>query len=646
MWCVDLRRRRADFWAFLIAVLMLLPAANGASSLTWEERAGHRFAQLPKPADSKPGFKAIPASMCGITFSNRVDATESLRRSVINNGSGVAAGDVDGDGLPDLFFCGVGGRSALYKNLGGWRFEDITDRAGVACEGLPTTGVLLADVDGDGDLDLLVSSIGSGVRLFLNDGHAHFSESAKSGLLKEFGAMSMAMADVDRDGDLDLYVTNYRTTTIQDEPGTRFSLASENGRMSVRAVNGRPVKGTELEGRFDVGAGGEILENGEPDILYLNNGQGVFTPVDWTAGFFRDAHGQALRQPPRDWGLSAAFRDLNHDGFPDLYVCNDSESSDRLWLSDGLGHLLEAGPEALRTISLSSMGVDFADLDGDGWDDFIVLDMLARDHRHRQTQQAWSRPAPSTFGEGRTRLQNPRNTLFLSRGDGTFAEIAFLAGLHAADWAWTPIFLDVDLDGREDLLISSGFHRDVRDRDQLIAIAQEKAASKPDRDAELALRRRFPQWPTRVHGFRNAGDLRFEDAGERWGLDQVGVHQGMATVDLDQDGDLDLVINRFGDAPLLLRNEASAPRVLVRLRGVGKNGEAIGSRLTMRSGDLLQTQEWMKGGRYLSCDEAVRVFARPNGPAALEIQWPSGMRTRVDRVESGRIYEVWEPLVR
>jgi len=647
VWLERLRRpalRHAPSWAALGACVVL----GGLTALpVWgAEAAGPACRVEPQvlPGAGRTGFTRLPAELTGIAFTNRLSEERSLTNTIVNNGSGVAAGDVDGDGRCDLYFCGLEGGNRLYRNLGGWRFEDITDRAGVACTNQLSTGAVFADVDGDGDLDLLVNSIGGGTRLFLNDGHAYFTERLDSGLLRRYGSTSMALADIDGDGDLDLYVTNYRTTTILDEPNTRFSLSTVGGRMVVTKVNGLPATDPDLTNRFILGSTGTAREAGEPDVLYRNDGTGRFTPVSFTDGTFRDEDGKPIEQP-LDWGLSVMFRDLNGDGAPDLYVCNDGDSPDRVWLNDGSGHFRAMPNRALRHTSLSSMGVDCADLNRDGVDELFVLDMLARQHAKRHGQLEKSKRPQFGPGQFDNRPQYTRNTLFLNRGDGTYAEIAQLAGLAATDWSWTPIFLDVDLDGYEDLLIATGFHREVEDIDVANEIRARKAAGGLSTLEELRLRRLFPRWETPNLAFRNRGDLTFEEVGAAWGFDWVGVSQGMALADLDNDGDLDVVINNLNGPAGLYRNETLAPRVAVRLKGLGGNTRGIGAVVRLRGGALPeQHQEMMSGGRYLSSDDAQRVFAAGTAPdpMRLEVNWRSGRRTSIENVRANCLYEINE----
>ncbi|MBL9129220.1 MAG: VCBS repeat-containing protein, partial [Verrucomicrobiales bacterium] len=430
------RSPRPRSWGALLAtgLLVLVPTLAGvAANLSWETRPGHRRAAAspataaPSPGERRVGFTSLGPSSTGVLFTNRLADERSLTNQIYLNGSGVAAGDVDGDGLCDLYFCGLDGDNALYRNLGGWRFEDTTARAGVACAGLASTGAALVDLDGDGALDLLVNAIGAGTRLFLGDGKGRFRDATVgSGLEARTGSASFAIGDVDGDGRLDVYVVNYRSDTMRDMPGIAFTVGVTNGVRRLLTVDGRPADGPEWAGRFTFGPANGILENGEPDALFRNLGGGRFERVPWGSAAFVDERGQPV-PAPFDWGLSAMFRDLDGDRAPDLYVCNDFQSPDRIWLNDGRGTFRAAPASMFRQTSLFSMGVDFADIDRDGHDDVFVADMLSREHARRQVQVMNTTAARQSRQSNEARPQYSRNTLFRNRGAGSFAEIAQLA---------------------------------------------------------------------------------------------------------------------------------------------------------------------------------------------------------------------------
>ncbi|MCI0535219.1 MAG: VCBS repeat-containing protein, partial [Verrucomicrobiales bacterium] len=372
-----------------------------------ESGPGFRSHSLRVQATPKAGFSRLPGSLTGITFTNRLSDAAAAANQIRMNGSGVAAGDVDGDGWCDLYFCGLEEGNRLYRNLGTWRFQDITDQAGVRCPGQFSTGAVLADTDGDGDLDLLVSSIGDGARLFLSDGKGRFSEAVDAGLVRKFGAMTMALADANGDGTLDLYVANYRGTTMRS---TGLDLLEINGRLQLRP---------EDRDQFELTSGGGLFELGEPDTFYLNDGKARFAQAGWTNGIFMDEMGKPLNSVPRDWSLSIMFRDINGDGAPDMYVCNDFFSPDRIWINDGKGHFQALSPLSLRCTSTFSMGIDFADINRDGYDDFLVVDMLSREHFRRLTQSQLGQASFEAQAGSFERAQLKRNVLQLNRGDGT-----------------------------------------------------------------------------------------------------------------------------------------------------------------------------------------------------------------------------------
>ena len=613
-------------WGTALVLLGLVLSAGAAA-----EKNGVRALPLQPPPPGKPGFTLLAPDQTGVGFTNRLWPEAEARNHNLLNGSGVALGDYDGDGWCDVFLCSLNGASTLYRNLGGWRFADVTVAAGLANTNQLARGAVFADVDGDGDPDLLVSYSGAGVRLFLNDGRGRFQEAGAPELRAETGSMTLALGDVDGDGDLDLYVTNYGENTVRS--GLRISTRLEGGR---EVVVGRYRQRLRI-------IDGKLVEYGEPDALYLNEGAGRFRRVPWTGGAFRDETGQTLRTELWDMGLTAVIRDLNQDGHPDLYVCNDFHNPERVWLGDGRGGFQLAPRPTLRSTMYFSMAVDFGDFNRDGLMDFFGTDMLSRHHTLRMRQQRLpSPPLAYTLEPQADRPQVQRNMLFINRGDGTYTEMAQRAGVAASDWTWSVLCLDVDLDGWDDLLVGTGHYFDALDQDAIERTARFTFAEKLDGRRMLDA---FPPLRVPNYAFRNRGDLTFEEVGRRWGFDATEVSHGMAAADLDNDGDLDVVVNCLRGPALVYRNDATAPRLAVRLRGRPPNTRGIGARLRLSGGPLpVQVREMTCGGLYLAGSDTCRVFATGTAEAALvlEVFWRSGRYSRIPGVRAGFLYEIDE----
>ncbi|MEW6155793.1 MAG: VCBS repeat-containing protein [Verrucomicrobiota bacterium] len=613
-------------------------------ALHWKSASGLRYAELNPRPTGRAGFTLLDPAGTGIRFTNVLSEAHWITNSMLLNGSGVAAGDIDGDGLTDLYFCNLDAPNVLYRNAGAWKFEDVTEAAGVACPGLLATAAALADLDGDSDLDLIVNSVADGTFIYMNDGKGRFTREAYDPPLNVNKAgMSSALADIDADGDLDLYVTNYRVWSIRDRPNAKLTIENIDGHPRVVAVDGRPATAPDLVGRFTVHPKHGLEEQGEADALFLNDGRGRMTAVSWTDGRFLDEHGNALRSPPYDWGLSVMLRDMNGDRAPDIYVCNDFHSPDRIWLNTGNGRFKALPALAVRSTSIFSMGVDFADINRDGFDDFFVVDMLSPDHQKRQVQIGDMKPVMLPIGEIRNRPQYSRNTLFLNRGDHTYAEIGCFSGVNATEWSWTSAFLDVDLDGYEDLLITTGHEIDAMNADVTQEAEVIKSQTKLTPLEQLKLRKMFDRHVLPNVAFRNRGDLTFERVSELWGFQTVSVAHGMALADLDNDGDIDLAVNNLNDAAGIYRNETSAPRLSVRLKGM-TNTAGIGAKITVTGGPVTQSQQMISGGRYLASDDPIRTFATgtSTNPMAIQVVWRNGNRSLVTNAMPNRIYQIAE----
>ncbi len=615
-----------------IFTILLFSAFSGMIALPeWHQEEGYRWAELTLPDQGNTGFALLPSEETGINFVNVLTDQETTTNRILMIGSGVAIGDYNNDGWPDLYFARLNGDNVLYKNLGDWKFEDVTVEAGVGSPGEYSRGATFSDIDGDSDVDLLVSANGN-LRAFRNEGNGKFTDITKqAGLTSKYGSTTLALADVEGDGDLDLYVANYRTTTFRD--GVK--------NLAMQMQGGKLIIPPELQDRLVVTPDG-LREYGEPSFLYLNNGKGIFAPVSWTGGAFLDEDGKPLKRKPLDWSLTATFRDIDQDGDPDLYECNDFWTPERFWLNNGNGHFRAIDRLAVRKTAATSMGVDFADIDRDGDYDFYVLDMLSRSHQRRKMEMGTMKPTPLAIGEIDNRPQFMRNMLYLNRGDDTYAEIAYLSHVEGSEWSWQPVFIDVDLDGYEDIIITNGHARDVQDADTENRIKKMKTDDLAEMRKTLLL---FPVLKVPKVAFHNQGNLHFEEVAHEWGIDQSEVAHGIALGDLDRDGDLDFVLNNLNAVAGVYRNNSVSPRVAVQLKGFPPNTQGVGARITLRGGTVSpQMQEIVAGGRYLSGSQALLVFAagKAQDDLSLEVFWRSGKISRIGNVKPNRIYEIDE----
>lgn len=653
---------RSAILAIVVLLLILAESWASAAPLKWQAADGYRWARLNVNGSGKTGFTLLAPTDTGVWFTNTLGEWEGAANRVLYNGSGLAVGDYDSDGLPDIFLCGLDTPNALYKNVGDWKFREVTREAGLVFSNKFYRGAVFADLNGDRALDLLIATTGQGVLCFLNNGKGHFSDATSyAGTSSRAGSVTLALADVDGNGTLDLYVANNRTDDIRDR-----------GQVDIHQVRGQLTIPPWYRNRLLL-INGQLQEYGEADQLLLNDGKGRFAFQIWTNGMFLDEDGKALTAPPLDWGLTAMFRDMNNDGSPDLYVCNDYWTPDRIWINDGKGHFRAIDRLAFRNTSASSMGVDFADLDHDGYYECFVVDMLSRESGLRKRQNLAQTPMPLPVGAIDNRPQIMRNTLFHNCGDGTYAEIANFAGLSASEWSWSPVFLDVDLDGYEDVLITSGHSKDVQDMDAAIQLKGRQPnytgvtnAAERQRlftEQKMLNGRLYPRLNTPIVAFHNLGGLRFEEVTAKWGTEQLAIHHGIAMADFDNDGDLDFVVNNLGAIAGVYRNDTAVPRVAVRLKGLGGNTQGIGARVKLLNGAVpMQEQEIISGGRYMSGSDPMITFAAGkaqsspsplNGQRAgvrsatesamtIEVRWRSGKSSVVRDVQANRIYEVDE----
>jgi len=546
-------------------------------------------------------FEQLPASATGVTFVNEVPETPEL--NIVNylnyyNGGGVAAGDVDGDGLADLYFTANVGGDRLYRNLGGFRFEDVTGAAGLGTTTGWKSGVTMADVNGDGHLDIYVSTVthrtlqGRNV-LYVNLGDGTFTDrTAEYGLGHVGYSTQAAFFDYDGDGDLDMYLLNHST---HEQRGNVFN---PQGRAR------HPLAGDRL----------------------LRNDSGRFVDVSAAAGIYGGVEG---------YGLGVVVSDLDLDGCPDVYVANDFDEGDFLYRNNCDGTFTESIAAAMGHTSRASMGVDAADFSNDGRPDVVVLDMLPE----RQDVLTTSAHADD-YSVHAQRLaagyfpQYARNTLQLNRGLGRFSDVGYLAGVHATDWSWAPLFADLDNDGRKDLLVTNGIYRRPNDLDFFTYIMDRRVQANLQ-DSLTAERLdtvlgRMPQVRIPNYVFRNDGDLRFTNVAEAWGLASTEFSTGAAYVDLDNDGALDLVLNNLNGPAGIYRNRARTRTpnhyLAVRLRGAGGNTGGLGAKVFVYQGGTVQLVEQMPTRGFQSSVDP-RLHLGLGGSARVDsvtVVWPDG----------------------
>ena len=604
----------------------------------WHQEAGYRWREL-SVAGGDAGFTAMSSGRTGIDFQNTVSESLLVGNRILGQGAGIALGDVDNDGLVDVFLARTEGCDALYRNLGAWRFEDVTTRAGVGSCERNSSGAVLADIDGANGLDLIVLATRGPNAVFMNDGNGTFRERRDLGLDSTGkGGTTIAMADVDADGDLDMFVANYNAYNVDDSlPPQQRAFSQMVRQVGPNRFEIVPEHRSHyrLVMRPDMG-GMRMSQRGATDDFYLNDG-GRFTKVPFSAGRFRDAQGRVIEEN-ESFTLGARFADLNGDGAPDLYVANDFEDVDELWYNDGSGNFRRADWRALRQVSNSAMGVDVADVNGDGLPDLFEVDMLSNEPARLKTQIPTHTALPKVPGDMESQLQQQRNALFINRGDGTFADVSMAAGVQGSGWSWSTMFQDVDLDGWQDILIANGHLWDIMDAD-----THERLQNRLTDVEWQRLRWEFPPLKLKNVAFRNRGDLTFEDVSAQWKFGvEDDISHTLAAADLDEDGDLDVVVSRLGAPVQLLRNDTKAPRVKVRLVAEGLNTHAVGAKVRLLGGAVpIQEREVAVGGLYMSHSDYGIAFAMGRSDSAtIVVDWRDGRRSTITGVRPNRAYEI------
>ena len=629
----------------LVLAILLTSAACTRSApvdTPWHQETGYRWRELSPAGRGKSGFTQLAARTTGLVHSNDVDDEHAMANRNLLIGAGTALGDIDGDGRPDVFLASVERPAALYHNDGGFHFTDVTAASGIDTKGLATTGAVFADVDGDGELDLIAGTLGGPLKLWLNDGKGHFTDgTAASGLTGGYAATTLTLADVDGNGTLDLYVATYKKRNALDA----FPPQARAFDQVVKKIDGKYQvldqwkSEYRIEERPDLG-GIVRSQRADVDLFFLNDGHGHFTRVPIAGARFLGEDGKPLAAEPDFFTLAARFYDVNGDGAPDLYVCNDFEDPDQFWLNDGKGSFRLTPSLSMRETSNTCMSVDFADVNRDGHVDLFTTDMLSPTLAGRQRQVPTHTPLPKKVGLSPDRGQWMQNALHLARGDGSWAQVADFAGVAATDWSWGSAFLDVDLDGYEDLLVVNGHRWDIRDADTF-----ERIRNSNPRVAWNREQGEFPRLAVKSVALRNNGDVGFRDVSKEWGFGvDDAISQGMALADFDGDGDLDVLVTRLDAPPVVYRNESSAPRVGVRLKGAGPNNGGVGAVVTVLAPSLpAQSREITAGGYYLSGSDMQLAFATgKDSLVTIEVKWRDGRRSTLRSVHANRLYEIDE----
>ena len=630
-----------------MAIIASCSSKSRPHKLLWHKEKGYEWARLPSRQNGHVGFKELGPRQTGIHFINHLSKEKIIKNRLMMNGSGVAAGDINGDGLPDLYFCQLNGTNKFYKNLGGYRFKDITTSA-LALKNYHCTGAVFADVNGDGHLDLLVSTYWHGTILFLNDGKGRFTRDRNSGLdSTSVGGTTMTLADINSNGYLDLYVAHNRGKTIRDS----YTHAELSANKIVRRVGDslKVIPPFNKHIKIIKGRNTPLLsEFGLKDVLYINrksvDGKWLgFRKVKDLKDHFLSSTGKKTGLFP-DWGLSARFEDINNDGLPDLYVCNDYSTPDRVWINQGHDVFKAINPLDIRHYSLSAMNIAIGDINDDGQQDLFVTDMLSPSHERRFREFKDITPFSSHVGEIKNQPQYTRNMLYLNRGDNSFEEIANYSGVGASDWSWASTFLDVNLDGYEDIIINNGYPYDVRDLDTKRALSRVQSQHPFDLQKEPHGFLTYPPLKTVDEIYRNNGNLTFTNVSEKWGFHDKDVAQGLAVADLNNNGYLDLITNRLNAPAVIYENRINAPRIAVRLIGNPPNTQAIGAKITLKGGTVFQDRIVVSGGNYLSGSSPELMFAtNPDSTdQILTIYWRDGKKSVIDSVRANRIYRITE----
>jgi hypothetical protein len=604
--------------ALLLATCLLIP-------LSAEEPVANR---LEKPsAASSTLFDELPPAATGLNFTNPIDLSHPwkyLYASSMSSG-GVAIGDFDGDGKPDVFLTSGPGKNKLFRLSGSMKFTDVTTKAGVDGGDAWAVGCAMADVNGDGKMDLYVCNYLTANQLYLNNGDGTFTDKAKEFHLDLVDAChTPTFCDYDGDGKLDLYVLTNRwyvagglgfpeEQTIEPGPGGKPTIMAKWEKYYDAVQTGDKEFKTRVVGR--------------PDYLLHNNGDGTFTDVTKKAGINHRGH-----------GLSATWFDWDGDHRPDLWVGNDFDDADHLYKNMGDGTFKDVTVQTVTSTTWFSMGADFGDVDGDGWLDFFIADMAGSNHFKQKTAMG-NMGGMNWLMENSYPAQLMRNCLFINAQNGRFQEAGFLSGLARTNWTWAVRLADFDNDGRNDVYVQSGMSRNFNEKDDKSVLKVDPTKSQWDRFETQ------PPMKEPCLSFRNEGGLKFTDTSKDWGLNYNGMSYGCALSDLDGDGDLDIVSVRLDEPVAILRNNSQkGNRVVLQFRGTGGNTYGLGTQVRLTTAAGTQVRELTPTRGYLGQDEPAIVFGlgEEKTVSLVEIFWRDGKTQRLENLQVNHKYVINE----
>ncbi len=550
---------------------------------------------------SKTLFSRLSPSDTGIEFNNVNVENEDYNVLVYEyfyNGGGVAVGDINNDGLVDVYLSSNQRENKLYLNKGDFQFEDITARSGTGAKNGWKTGVAMVDINADGLLDIYVCRSAANEpeqrrnSLFINKGDLTFEDRAKDyGLDDDSYSTHSAFLDYDQDGDLDMFLLNHAVSRIV----RNYDIRTESKTDRI------PFVGNRL----------------------FENRNGKFVDVSDSVGVYGPAH---------NFGLGVCYSDLNGDGFLDIYTSNDYTGSDKLLLNENGKHFREAEQELLTHISRFSMGTDIADVNNDGLPDIYSLDMLP-DNNKRQKELIWADNYDIYFEMVKNGLhhQTMRNMLHLNNGFGAFSEVGQVAGVSNTDWSWSALFGDYDNDGLQDLFVSNGYKRDYTNNDFVKYRADQMAAKEYGRqsDSYSKMIAKMPSTKTHNYLFKNLDGYQFRDVSSDWGMGDLTLSHGAASADLDNDGDLDLVINNMDETAGIYRNNAEANgSKFLKVKLVGEEGNifGLGAKVKVYKDGKMMLREMCPYRGFQSSIDPTLHFGLGSilSVDSVVVQWPGG----------------------